>query len=183
MPGRGARRGDQRGRNTGRFTASVALLLALLFVGEASAGNERMLPWSGGTSRVTPIERALSGVAASLAGSGATVRCASPGRWRALGVHDDFDAAGTWAMTPLAGEPGSAARPEGYSTLAPRTCRLLAAFTAVSMTIVTVGFGVTLSVRPVATASATLVPVLGTLSLAFGLWYAAAAWALAPYPL
>ena len=107
------------------------LLLALLVVVEASAGNERMLPWSGAeSSRVTPIEGALSGVAASLAGSGATVRCASPGGWRALGVHDDFDAAGTWAMTPLAGEPGSAARPEGYSTLAPRTCRLLAAFTA-----------------------------------------------------
>ncbi len=39
-----------------------------------------MLPWSGGTSRVTPIEGALSGVAASLAGSGATVR------WPARGV-------------------------------------------------------------------------------------------------
>jgi hypothetical protein len=50
------------------------------------------------------------------------------------------------------------------------------------MTVVTIGFGVTLSARPVATASATLVPVLGTLSLAFGLWYAAAAWTLVPYP-
>jgi ABC-type nickel/cobalt efflux system permease component RcnA len=59
---------------------------------------------------------------------------------------------------------------------------LLAAFTAVSMTIVTVGFGYTLSLRPVAIASATLVPVLGALSLAFGVWYAAAAWTLAPYP-
>ena len=60
---------------------------------------------------------------------------------------------------------------------------VLAAFTAVSMTIVTVGFGFTLATRPVAAASATLVPVLGAVSLAFGLWYAAAAWALAPYPL
>ena len=108
----------------------VVLLLALLVVAEAAAGNERMSPWSGGTSHVTSIERALSGVAASLAGTGATVRCASPGGWRALAVHHDFEAAGTWAMTPLVGEPGSAARPAGYSTLAPRTCRLLAAFTA-----------------------------------------------------
>jgi len=67
-------------------------------------------------------------------------------------------------------------------TVAVASLLLLAAFTALSMTIVTVGFGVTLSVRPVASATATLVPVLGALSLAFGLWYAAAAWALAPYP-
>jgi high-affinity nickel permease len=59
---------------------------------------------------------------------------------------------------------------------------LLALFTAVSMTIVTVGFGLTLTARPIAAASNTLVPALGALSLAFGVWYAAAAWALAPYP-
>jgi hypothetical protein len=59
---------------------------------------------------------------------------------------------------------------------------VLAAFTAISMTVVTIGFGFTLSRRPIADATATLVPVLGSLSLAFGLWYAAAAWALAPYP-
>jgi len=28
----------------------------------------------------------------------------------------------------------------------------------------------------------TAIPLVGTLSLAFGLWYAAATWALAPYP-
>jgi len=59
---------------------------------------------------------------------------------------------------------------------------LLALFTAVSMTIVTAGFGLTLSRKPVAAASVTLVPALGALSLALGLWYAAAAWGLAPYP-
>ena len=67
-------------------------------------------------------------------------------------------------------------------TVAVASLLLLALFTAVSMTIVTAGFGLTLSRKPVAAASATLVPVLGALSLAFGLWYAAAAWALAPYP-
>jgi hypothetical protein len=39
-----------------------------------------------------------------------------------------------------------------------------------------------LSVRPVAGSLAAAAPVLGTTSLAFGLWYAAAAWSLAPYP-
>jgi hypothetical protein len=67
-------------------------------------------------------------------------------------------------------------------TVAVASLLLLALFTAISMTIVTAGFGLTLSRKPVAAASATLVPVLGALSLAFGLWYAAAAWALAPYP-
>ena len=60
---------------------------------------------------------------------------------------------------------------------------LLALFTAVSMTVVTVGFGLTLTARPVAAASNTVIPALGALSLAFGVWYAAAAWSLAPYPL
>jgi len=59
---------------------------------------------------------------------------------------------------------------------------LLALFTAVSMTVVTVGFGLSLTARPVAAASNTVIPALGALSLAFGVWYAAAAWSLAPYP-
>jgi ABC-type nickel/cobalt efflux system permease component RcnA len=67
-------------------------------------------------------------------------------------------------------------------TVAVASLLLLALFTAVSMTIVTAGFGVTLSSRPVAAISNTLVPVLGVASLAFGVWYAAAAWSLAPYP-
>lgn len=67
-------------------------------------------------------------------------------------------------------------------TVAVASLLVLAAFTALSMTVVTVGFGFTLSRRPIAAASPTLVPVLGATSLAFGLWYAAAAWALAPYP-
>ena len=59
---------------------------------------------------------------------------------------------------------------------------LLALFTAVSMTLVTVGFGLTLTARPVVAAANTIVPALGAASLAFGLWYAAAAWSFAPYP-
>jgi ABC-type nickel/cobalt efflux system permease component RcnA len=59
---------------------------------------------------------------------------------------------------------------------------ILALFTAVSMTIVTSGFGWTLSLRPVAGAVAASVPAIGLSSVAFGLWYAAAAWSVAPYP-
>jgi high-affinity nickel permease len=59
---------------------------------------------------------------------------------------------------------------------------LLAVFTALSMAVVTAGFGLTLSTRPVRSASNAIVPALGAASFAFGLWYAAAAWSLAPYP-
>ena len=64
-------------------------------------------------------------------------------------------------------------------TVAVASLLLLALFTAVSMAIVTVGFGATLSARPVAGAANTVVPALGAASLAFGIWYAAAAWSLA----
>jgi ABC-type nickel/cobalt efflux system permease component RcnA len=67
-------------------------------------------------------------------------------------------------------------------TVAVVSLLLLALFTAVSMTIVTVGFGLTLTARPVAAVSNTVIPALGALSIAFGVWYAAAAWSLAPYP-
>ena len=67
-------------------------------------------------------------------------------------------------------------------TVAVLALLVLALFTAVSMTVVTVGFGLTLTMRPVAAASRTLIPALGTLSAAFGLWYAAAVWSVAPYP-
>lgn len=59
---------------------------------------------------------------------------------------------------------------------------LLAIFTAVSMTIVTGGFGRALVSRPVARAFTAVAPTLGVMSLAFGLWYASATWSLAPYP-
>jgi ABC-type nickel/cobalt efflux system permease component RcnA len=59
---------------------------------------------------------------------------------------------------------------------------LLAVFTAVSMTILTGGFGLTLDSRPVRRAFNRVAPALGVMSLAFGVWYASAAWSLAPYP-
>jgi high-affinity nickel permease len=59
---------------------------------------------------------------------------------------------------------------------------LLAVFTAVSMTVLSSGFGSILAARPVRSAFAGLAPALGAVSLVFGLWYAAAAWSAAPYP-
>jgi cytochrome c biogenesis protein CcdA len=59
---------------------------------------------------------------------------------------------------------------------------LLAVFTAVSMSVLSTGFGLTLVARPVRSAFGTIAPVLGALSLAFGVWYATAAWSVTPYP-
>ena len=59
---------------------------------------------------------------------------------------------------------------------------VLALFTAVSMTILTTGFGLTLSARPLRRSFSAFAPALGTLSLAFGIWYAASVWSLTPYP-
>ena len=59
---------------------------------------------------------------------------------------------------------------------------VLALFTAVSMTALTTGFGLTLGTRPVAAGMGVVAPALGAASLGFGLWYAAAAWSVAPYP-
>jgi High-affinity nickel-transport protein len=60
---------------------------------------------------------------------------------------------------------------------------LLAVFTAVSMTMLSTGFGLTLVARPVRAAFNGVAPALGVGSFAFGLWYAVAAWSLMPYPL
>jgi len=68
------------------------------------------------------------------------------------------------------------------TTVALAALVVLALFTALSMTILTTGFGLTLSVRPVAAVFSAAAPVLGLLSLSFGVWYAAAAWSVAPYP-
>ena len=58
---------------------------------------------------------------------------------------------------------------------------LLALFTAVSMTILSTGFGLTLVSKPVRAAFDSVAPVLGCLSLAFGVWYGLGALDLAPY--
>ncbi len=58
---------------------------------------------------------------------------------------------------------------------------LFAFFTAVSMALLSTGFGLTLSSAPVRQSFHRLAPALGCTSLAFGLWYALGALQLAPY--
>ena len=58
---------------------------------------------------------------------------------------------------------------------------LFAFFTAVSMAILSTGFGLTLASRPAQRSVARIAPVLGVLSLLFGVWYAAGAQNLLPY--
>jgi hypothetical protein len=60
---------------------------------------------------------------------------------------------------------------------------LLAVFTAVSMSVLSSGLGSMLVSRPARTTFGSVAPALGWASLAFGIWYATAAWSLAPYPL
>ena len=98
----------------------------------------------------------------------------SPGGAFAIGlVHGMGGSAGV-AVLLLAAIPSE--------TVAVASLLVLALFTAVSMTLVTSGFGWTLSVGRVAPAVTASVPAIGVTSLAFGLWYAAAAWSLIPYP-
>ena len=103
-------------------------------------------------------------------------------------AHEPRSARGAYGIGLLHGVGGSA----GVSILivasieskamAALALAILAVFTAVSMTMVTTGYGFTLASRPVRSAFHGMAPVLGALSLSFGLWYAAAAWSLAPYP-
>ena len=66
--------------------------------------------------------------------------------------------------------------------LAVASLALLAVFTAVSMALLSGGFGRTLVSRPVSRSFEVVAPLLGTVSLAFGVWYATSAWSLKPYP-
>ncbi|MBA3717912.1 MAG: hypothetical protein H0W87_06775 [Actinobacteria bacterium] len=58
---------------------------------------------------------------------------------------------------------------------------IFALFTAVSMALLSAGFGLTLSRAPVQRWFHRIAPVLGFASLAFGIWYALGAQGLAPY--
>jgi high-affinity nickel permease len=66
--------------------------------------------------------------------------------------------------------------------LAVTSLALLAVFTAVSMSLLSSGFGSLLASRPGGTAFGAVAPAFGGAGLAFGIWYATAAWSLAPYP-
>lgn len=59
---------------------------------------------------------------------------------------------------------------------------ILAVFTAVSMSVLSRGFGSVLASGPARRAFGRVAPALGGVSLAFGIWYTTAAWSLVPYP-
>jgi len=58
---------------------------------------------------------------------------------------------------------------------------LLALFTAVSMTLLSTGFGLTLVSKPIRASFNRLAPALGLASLAFGVWYGLSALNVTPY--
>ena len=58
---------------------------------------------------------------------------------------------------------------------------LFALFTAISMALLSTGFGLTLTSAPVRRAFHRIAPVLGLASLAFGVWYVLGAQSLLPY--
>jgi hypothetical protein len=103
-------------------------------------------------------------------------------------AHGSRTRAGAFAIGLVHGAGGSAG--VGVLLLASIQSRavavasllLLAVFTAVSMTILSTGLGSVLVARPVRAAFTGVAPALGAASLAFGLWYGAAAWNAAPYP-
>ena len=66
-------------------------------------------------------------------------------------------------------------------TVAVVALALFAAFTALSMALLSSGFALTLSSRRVAGSFERIAPVLGFASLAFGVWYALGAVSLVPY--
>ncbi len=66
-------------------------------------------------------------------------------------------------------------------TVAVVALALFAFFTAVSMALLSTGFGVALSSPPVRRSFSRLAPALGAASLLFGVWYALGALAVAPY--
>lgn len=68
---------------------------------------------------------------------------------------------------------------QGYAIVA---LALLALFTGVSMTILSTGFGAALASQAARSWFRAVAPALGVASLAFAIWYGAAAWELAPYP-
>ena len=87
-------------------------------------------------------------------------------------VHGMGGSAGVGVLVLASGES---------TALAVVSLVLLAVFTAVSMTILSTGFGRTLVSRPVRAAFNGVAPALGVASLGFGVWYGLGALELAPY--
>jgi hypothetical protein len=112
------------------FWRSVAASLILLGLAVPARGADRPLLLSHGAAARTPsFEATSSRIAGSLAGHEVSIECAGRARWRSLSSRYGFDAALTWALTPLRWDSSlGAVGPTGRSVLSPRTCRLGKAF-------------------------------------------------------
>ena len=87
---------------TGLATRLVALLsLVVLAIAGPAHGGERIHPWSGGASRLTPFEADGSRIASLIAGTDVSIECLDATHWRGLGGEQGFDPVVTWAMTPM----------------------------------------------------------------------------------
>ena len=108
-------------------------------------------------------------------------------RWRrgTLAVHAHGEGEPRHAHGP-AHPPKARTRAQAYAIglvhgLGVVALAVFAVGTAVSMALLSSGFGFTLSSAPVQRSFHRLAPVLGAVSLAFGLWYALGAQGLLPY--
>jgi hypothetical protein len=115
---------------TGLATRHVALLsLAVLAIAGPAHGGDRVLPWSGGASRLTTFEADGSRIASLIASTDVSIECLDATHWRGLSGEQGFDPVVTWAMTPMRWSIERAqAAPEGVTRLSPRACRLADAF-------------------------------------------------------
>lgn len=102
-------------------------------------------------------------------------------------AHGGRSAAGAFGIGLIHGMGGSAGASVlivaavDSTALAIVSLLLLAIFTAVSMTILSTGFGFTLARKPARAAFHVLAPVFAVASLGFGIWYGLGALDLAPY--
>ena len=105
------------------------LSLVVLAIAGPAHGGERIHPWSGGASRLTPFEADGSRIASLIARTDVSIECLDGTHWRALGGQQGFDPVVTWAMTPMRWSIERAQpAPEGVTRLSPRACQLADAF-------------------------------------------------------
>jgi high-affinity nickel permease len=103
-------------------------------------------------------------------------------------AHDPRTRRGAFAIGLMHGMGGSASvgvlvlTSATSTSLAVISLVLLGVFTALSMSLLSSGFGTLLVSGPGRAGFGVAAPALGGTSLAFGIWYATAAWNLAPYP-
>lgn len=138
------------------------VLVGVLIVGLAAW---LLVRWHRGVFHLHPHEHPHGG--------GRTLRTRSPLQAYGIGlVHGVGGSAGVGILL-LAAIPDHAVALAALS--------LFALFTALSMALISTGYGLALATGPVSRSFDVLAPVLGSASLAFGVWYVLGAVHVAPY--